>query len=281
MIARIALFVTAAFAFAATSLAGHLGPVLGACLLVAAGIALALAASGTLTAVSAAGGAVGAFASGVLLPVSPVVAGAALVALGYAERSLRVRTTSARALHVALALGTGALAGMVAGHYAAADLSLRAVAVVISAVLVALPQLVEADDPLAYALDGLAEEVGEEPAKAMRAGAELRRTVDESMLDREATRHARATWQSLLRLSQARARLERVGVKRRVRRAAVVQRLDERLAEHVTALERMYLAADEASAAEASLNDRALRSVESSGATLETMADALVDEVEV
>jgi hypothetical protein len=279
MIARTALFLTAALAFMANPIADALDVVPGALLLVALGIGLSLAASGSISAVAAAAGAVGAFAGGVLYASSPAVAGAALVGLCYAERTLRVRTPVARAVHVGLALLVGALAGAVAAHYATAALSVRAVVAVVSAVLVALPQLVEADDPMAYALDGLAEQVGEAPAEAMRQGAELRRTVDETMLDQESRRHARSTWSSLLRLSQARARLERAGSPKRVRRAAVVERIDERLAEHVTALERMYLAADEAKAAEASLDDRALRRVETSGATLEEMAEAIVDEV--
>lgn len=279
MIARIALFLTAALAFAANPIADRLDVVTGAILLVAVGIGLSLAASGSISAVSAAAGAVGAFAGGVLYASSPAVAGAALVGLCYAERTLRVRTPVARAVHVGLALLVGALAGAVAAHYAAAAIAVRAVVAVVSAVLVALPTLVEADDPMAYALDGLAELVGARAAKAMNDGAELRRTVDEQMLDAESRKHARETWRSLLRLAQARARLERAGSPKRVRGAAVVERIDERLGEHVTALERMYLAADEAKAAEASLDDGALRHVETSGASLEEMAEAIVEEV--
>ena len=279
MIARIALALTAALAFAANPLADRLDVVTGAVMLVAVGIGLSLAASGSVSAVSAAAGAVGAFAGGVLYATAPAVAGAALVGLCYAERTLRVRTPVARAVHVGLALLVGALAGAVAAHYAAAAVSVRAVVAVVSAVLVALPTLVEADDPMAHALDGLAEHVGQSAAVAMNDGAELRRSVDEQMLDDESRRHARETWRNLLRLARARARLERAGSPKRVRGAAVVERIDERLAEHVTALERMYLAADEAKAAEASLDDGALRHVETSGASLEEMAEAIVEEV--
>jgi MFS family permease len=279
MFSRIALFVTAALAFAANPLADALGPVFGAILLVALGMALSLAASGAISAVAAAAGAVGAFAAGVLLPVSPAVAGAALVALCYAERSLRVRNPTARAVHVGMALIVGALAGAVAAHYAAAGITIRLVVAIVSAALVALPQLVEADDPLAYTLDGLAEEVSGAPAEAMRAGAELRRSVDEAMLEDDNRRNGKLTWRSLLKLAQARVRLERAGNPKRIRGAAVVERIDQRIAEHVSALERMYLAADTAKAAEASLDDCALRSVESDVISLEEMAEAIVEEV--
>ena len=279
MIARIALFLTAALAFAANPIADRLDAVIGSLMLVAVGIGLSLAASASISAVTAAAGAVGAFAGGVLYATSPAVAGAALVGLCYAERTLRVRTPVARAVHVGLALLVGALAGALAAHYAAAAIAVRVVVAVVSAVLVALPTLVEADNPMAYALEGLAERVGDGAAEAMTNGAELRRSVDERMLDDESRKHARETWRSLLRLSQARARLERAGSPKRVRGAAVVERIDERLAEHVTALERMYLAADEAKAAEASLDDGALRHVETSGASLEEMAEAIVEEV--
>ncbi|HHH30342.1 MAG TPA: hypothetical protein ENK57_18640, partial [Polyangiaceae bacterium] len=238
MIARIALFLTAALAFAANPIADRLDAVIGSLMLVAVGIGLSLAASASISAVTAAAGAVGAFAGGVLYATSPAVAGAALVGLCYAERTLRVRTPVARAVHVGLALLVGALAGALAAHYAAAAIAVRVVVAVVSAVLVALPTLVEADNPMAYALEGLAERVGDGAAEAMTNGAELRRSVDERMLDDESRKHARETWRSLLRLSQARARLERAGSPKRVRGAAVVERIDERLAEHVTALER-------------------------------------------
>jgi hypothetical protein len=47
----------------------------------------------------------------------------------------------------------------------------------------------------------------------------------------------------------------------------------------VKALSRMYTAVDEARAAEASLDDGALRSIETSGESLEQMSRAIVEEV--
>ena len=63
------------------------------------------------------------------------------------------------------------------------------------------------------------------------------------------------------------------------RAATVVKRVDERIAEHVSVLARAYAAASTAHAAEASLDDAAMRSVESVGESLESMSKAIVDEV--
>jgi len=308
LLSRALLFLTAAAAFGVGPLAGRLGPVVGSAALVLLGVALALTASGTTSALAAAAGALGAFASGVLVTVSPAVAGAALVALCYAERTVRVRAPAARAVHVGIALVTGALAGAVTDHYLAADLTVRIVVVVVAAVLVALPLLVEADDPLAHALGEIADEVDEPARSSLIEGAELCRTVDASMLDRPTALQARRTWRALLRLAQARSRLahahrvalpvaaapvpaaasaeDEAGSESEDRPKpsanhgdAVLKRLDQKIADHVAALARMYTAADSAKAAEASLDDEAMRSVQTSGETLEEMSKAIVEEV--
>ncbi len=304
---KIALFFAAATAFAIAPLSQRLGPVWGALLLVLMGIALALAASGAANAVAVAAGAVGAFSSGVLWASSAAAAGAVLLALCYAERTLRVRGASARVAHLAGALVAGGLAGLLAGHYNKADLLLRCVVVVISAVLAALPLLVEADDPIAHTLDGLAEDLRDPAQSSLREGAELRRTADGSLLDRSTQRQVGMTWRNLLRLAQARARLEhsyavavpvaeatcansalplveaevadKQIVPRRSHREAVVRRLDQGIAEHVATLARAFTAADEASAAEASLDDAAMRTVETTGESLEQVSKAIVEEL--
>ncbi len=282
MIHRIALFAAAALAFGLSPLASSLGPVVGSAALVLLGIALALAASGTVSAIAIAGGAAGAFAGGVLATVSPAAAGAVLVGFCYLERTLRVRGATARATHIAIALVGGAIAGALSAHYLAAALTVRLVVVIVAAVAVALPQLVEADDPMAHALDEIADELGGAAQKTLREGAELCRSVDATMLDRDSTRQAQKTWRSLLRLAQARARLERTHERRpaRAHGEAVAKRLDEKLHKHVEVLARMYTAADEAKAVEMSLDDAPLRRVETHGESLEQMSKAIVDEVD-
>jgi hypothetical protein len=221
-----------------------------------------------------------------LATASPAVAGAALAALCFGERSLRVRGSNARVLHVGAALVGGALAGTLTTSFALSPLPVRAVAVTVAAVLLALPLLVAADDPLAHALDGAADDLGGVAAASLREAAELRRAVDEELLDGKTARHVRATWAALLRLAEARVRLSRSSSLRRVASPEggsspgemVVKRVDERIGDHVKALSRAYTAAGAAKAAEASLDDTALRGVETAGESLEEVSRAMVDQ---
>lgn len=288
---KILLLAMAALAFAAAPFALHQGPVTGALALVALGVGLAFAASGQVAALSAAGGALGAFGSALLSPVSPAAGGAVLVALAYAERTSRIRSNRDRLLHIGVGLLGGALAGSLSAAYAAASPAVRVVAAVVAAVLVALPLFVDADDSVAHRLDAFAEDVSEPARAALREGAELRRAADPSLLDRSTSRQVKRTWSALLRLAEARARLEQTVLARHravleqakegpaARAASVIRRVDERIAEHVIVLGRAYAAVTTARAAEASLDDAALRSVESAGESLESMSKAIIDEV--
>lgn len=288
---KISLCVVAALVFAASPYVLGWGPVSGALALLALGVGLALAASGSLSAIAAAGGALGAFGGAVLSPLSPVAGGAVLVGLAFAERSTRVRGKKERLLHIAVGVLGGALAGSLSSAYASASIAVRVVAAVVAAVLVALPLFVEADDATAHRLDAFADDMSEPAKGSLREGAELRRVAEEALLDRGTARQVKKTWAALMRLAEARGRLERsVLAKHRAalevakdgpaaRAAAVVRRVDERIAEHVSVLARAYTAVDAARAAEASLDDAALRSVETVGESLESMSKAIMDEV--
>jgi hypothetical protein len=278
---KLAFLVAAALCFGLAPFTPRLGPVAGSFALVALAVALALAASGAASALAMAGGALGAFASGILLATSPAAAGAALAGLCFAERTLRVRSQSARLLHLGAAVVSGALAGTLGMSFATSAPSVRAVAVTVAAVLLALPLLVDADDPLAHALDGAAADIGGPTGAALREAAELRRTVDDDLLDAKTARHAHGTWAALLRLAEARLRLSRAPSRtlESSPAEAVQKRVDERIGDHVKALSRAYTAAGAAKAAEASLDDAALRGVENAGESLEQVSRAIVDEV--
>lgn len=289
---KIAFLAAAALAFGLAPTTAQLGPVPGALVLVGTAVLLAVAASGALASLAIAGGALGAFAGGLLAAVSPAAAGAAFASLCFAERSTRVRSKGARRLHIAVALGGGAVAGSLTTAFAASSLALRSVALVVATVLVALPLLIDADDPVAHALDSAAEEVEGQARAALQEGAELRRTIDEDLLDKKTAQKVRATWASLLRLAEARARLERTGGTKRIAgkegdgkkpgpspAEAVMGKVDARIAEHVAALWRAYSAADAAQAAEMSLDDTALRGVETAGESMEAVSKAILEEV--
>jgi hypothetical protein len=277
------LAVAAACVFGVSVLDRQIGIAAGSLLLVVAAVALAAAASEGLSAISVASGALGAFASGVLATASPAAAGAALVGLAFFERTLRVRERAARLVHALATVLSGAMAGALSASYLGSSVTLRIVAAVVSTVLVALPLLVEADDAIVHALDAAAMQLVEPARTALAQGAELRRRADAELLAREARRRVERAWGSLARLTETRLRLEhartattRVGAASSPA-SAVVAMVDRRIVEHVAALGRLYAAADTARAAEAGLDDVAVRSVETAGESLDDVSRALVE----
>ena len=270
----ITLLVAAAAAHGLAPFASRLGIVLGSAALVLLAVCLALAASATPSALAVAGGALAALASGTVGNAAPALAGALLLALCFGERTLRVRERNSQVLHIGLAAAAGALGGFLSARYAGADVLVRGVVVIVAAVLSALPLLVVADDPVAFALADIGRDVSDPAKSSLVAGADLRRSVDESLLDRESADDAKKAWQNLLRLAQARARLERTSR----RPDAVVRRLDQRIADHVESLTKMYTAVDAASAASVSLDDSALEKLSDRGSSLDEASKAMVEE---
>lgn len=285
---KLAFVIAAASLFAIAPLSERFGAVASSVALVWMAVLLAVCASGTLNAVSIAAGALGALGSGMLASVSPAAAGAVLVLAAFAERTLRVRSRNGKALHVGLALVAGALAGSLANAFVMATMPVFAVSVVVGAVLAALPLLVEADDPVAHALDEAASLVSEPARAALREGAELRRSSEDVPLDRATHARVRSTWKALLDLAQARVRLEKrvqqpLG-RPRVAEAdgksaadAVLGMIDQRIQEHVEVLERALTAVDTARAAALGLDDAALAPVAQMGDSLEEVSRAMVE----
>lgn len=305
---KIAFVVAAASLFAFAPFANRLGHVGASVALVWLGVLLALVASGSIQSLAIGAGALGAFGAGVLGSASPAAAGAVLVAAAFAERTTRVRSRTAKAVHVVTALVGGALAGSLSTAYGAnTPLPVFAVAVLVSAVLAALPLLVDADDPVAHALEQAASLVPDPAKRSLLDGAELRRNAEEVPLDRATATRVRSTWQSLLRLAEARVRLERSrpqSLLRVVQQAAppaddpnlegppappsiaqrqssaadaVLAMVDQRIAEHVTVLARAYTAVDTVAAARIGLDDTALKNAESVGESLDEVSRALVE----
>lgn len=303
---KLAFVVAAASLFALAPIANRFGPVASSVALVWLGVLLAVCASGSAQSMSVAGGALGAFGSGILAAVSPAAAGAVLVAAAFGERTTRIRSRTARAVHVGMALVGGALAGSLSTAFGAASLPVMAVAILVAAVLSALPLLVEADDPVAHALDEAAAAVAEPSRTVLMQGAELRRSAEEVPLDGATQARVKKTWQSLLRLAEARVRLERSRPKTLVRIGAlsappaapasspspspdtalvaqpsaadaVLGMVDQRIAEHVTVLSKAYAAVDTARAAAVGLDDADLRTMDSMGDSLEDVSRAMVE----
>jgi hypothetical protein len=288
---RLILLIAAAGAFGLAPVVSRMGPVIGGAGSIALAILLACAASGGPSTLSLAAGAVGAFGSGVLQAASAPVAGACLVGFAFAERTIRVRDPAAKAAHVAVAIAGGAIAGALSCAYVAGSGALRVVAILVAAVLVALPLLVDADDPIAHALERSALSLRDPVARLLRDGAHLRRHVDAALIRGEARRNVARTWGSLLRLADGRVRLEQVrGASRAGLRVGatgdtaalsaadtVIHMLDQKIADHVIALVRARAAVDTVRAAELGLDDADARSVDAVGETLEDVSRAIVE----
>ncbi len=278
---RIMLPVAAAVAFGAAPYLSKLGVVSGSAVLVALGVLLAVAASASVSSIAIAAGALGAFGGHVLGSAVPAAGGAILVALAYAERTMRVRGTNARIAHIGATLVTGALAGSLATAYASASPAVRGVAVLVCAVLVSLPLLVLADDPLAAMLEGTSRRVSDPARASLRDAAELRRQVHDIPLDEETARTVGGTWRALRKLAESRLRIEKTKslVRTSSPAAAVATMLDQKIRDHVSALARAYTAVDTAHAAAASIDDAALKNVENTSEHVEETSRALVTEV--
>ena len=279
---KLAFLLAAAAVFGVFPMAMRLGTVTGSLVLVVLGVSLAVAASEGIHALSVGAGAMGAFVGTVLATVAPPIAGAVLVGLAFAERTTRVRGRSARLVHMGGALLGGSLAGVLAYSYSSASLAVHLVAIVVAAVLVALPLLVEADDPIAHMLDEASSDVTGIARTRLSEGAELRRTADDVVLDGDSAKRVKRTWSSLLRLAEARVRLERTTrpgttTSPGSAAAAVVDMVDQRIADHVTALTRAYTAVDAARAAAVGLDDTDLKSVEHGAESLEDVSRAMME----
>jgi hypothetical protein len=272
---------SAALLFAVWPWTALMGTIPGAVASVGLAVLLATAASGGANAVAMAYGAVGALAAGVLSPGASVVGGSLLLLAAYGERTGRVRGRTAKVVHMTAAACGGAIAGAVVASFAQAQPGVRAVAVVVAAVVATIPHVVAADDLVASALDSVAGDVGEPAKGALAAGADLRRNADDALLDRATSRAVRRTWRALVRLAEARLRVQR---SRAVRAApsrgmadGVLAMLDARISDHVAAIARAYSAVDTVRAAELGLDDAALRAAQSAGEALDHVSSAIVD----
>ncbi|MCL2778777.1 MAG: hypothetical protein FWD73_12315 [Polyangiaceae bacterium] len=275
---KIAFIVAAACLFALAPFTARLEPIAASVSLVWLAVLVAVAASSSISALAVASGAAGALAGGMLAPFSPAAAGAVLVACAFAERTTRIRTPQMRALHMLFACVAGALSGSLSTAFASSSFAIAAVAVVVGAVVCALPLLVPADDPVAHALDVTSQSLSGPARELLSNGAELRRIASGIPLDRNIDASVTATWRSLLRLAEARARLEHTlvqlpsGSGKRV----VLGAVDQRIEEHVSVLTRAYAAVDSASAASIALDDVAQKDVEAASDSLEEVSRALV-----
>jgi hypothetical protein len=276
---RVAYLAAIAAAFFALPIANRYGPFVSVGALVAIGVGLALLASAHANSLSVTGGAFAALGAGVMGATSPVAAGAVFVMLVFAERTLRVRGNLPRAAHVLLCLAGGGMSGAITAMYVASAPLVYAVACATAAVVSGLPLLVDADDPVAHLLDVTASALPQPARGALHDGAELRRQTRDVPLDDDVEKSVHNTWKSLVKLANARAKVEPHvrGARTSKHVSGVVAMLDKRIRDHVTLLSRALTAMDTAEAARLGLDDTALRSVASASDALEATGEAIVD----
>ena len=133
---------------------------------------------------------------------------------------------------------------------------------------------------MAHALDGAADDLTGSAAAALREAADLRRAVEE---DPRRRAHRPPAPGDLVRPAPAGGgegaplplALPAAGGHRPARDR---RGWNERIAEHVAALSRAYTAAGAAKAAALSLDDAALRTVQTTGQALEEVSQAIVDQ---
>jgi hypothetical protein len=203
--AVVALYLVALASFAAVPVVALQPPIAGSALLLALALSLSIAASGEVNAACVAAGALGALAFSALAPHEPSLAGAALVGLAFAERTLRVRGARRRIAHALIAVASGAVALRVSASYAAAAVELRLTSSLVAAALACLPLLVAAEEPLEHLLRVAAGGAAGELRASLEAASSLRRWATAQA---PRSRSLRARWSELASLVRARAALE-------------------------------------------------------------------------
>jgi len=275
------LLTSAAGLFTVLPGASRGGLVTGTLLPMLLAIMLAVAVSGRVSGIAVIAGALAAFAGSLAWTFVPALGGAVVVGLAYAERTLRVRAARIRIVHASLATLAGAAAGALSAGYASSPPLYRGVAVVMCAVLAAIPLFIDADDPRVTLLEAAASKLGGPMAATLLDGVELLRCGDTALLDRETAANVKKSWRSLERLLEARLAMVPGSGTANVRRgetaAMVTAMVDRQITEHIASLGRAYAAVTTAGAAEVGIDDSALRDVHARGEALDEQSRAIVE----
>lgn len=215
-------------------------------------------------------GAFGAFAFTLLWPVSPVLAGGALFAGLFAPRSLRAPGgVVGLCLHSAVAIVGGLAALWLVSTYLHDGFSVRAVSVVVAALLASAPWLLPVDDNLARALRAMAARNRGTTRWRLERAAALRREVEERRheLPSKEMKRIDEAFKNLVRLGRVRARAN----------DADASVLDDTIAEHLSALEEGLRAIKVRETVIASVRRDAAHELRQESMGIEAEAEALSD----
>ncbi len=168
-------FLVLGAALSAAELIRSASPAVGALLLVVLGAVVACVASAP-SPMSIGLGALAAVAYGALRPQMPIAAWALFALLVLLGRGVRARGTWAWMIHTAVSLLGGACAMWVTLSYAESDVAARVAAVVVAALMMAMPLFVPVDDTQTASLLALARRSrGPARGRLLRAAAVSRR----------------------------------------------------------------------------------------------------------
>jgi hypothetical protein len=257
---RLWAFLTlAVVTFAGLTRLGSLDLVAASLLQVACGIALAIAASGNLSYLSVAGGAIGALGMGFLGPTSAALGGAVFLACVYFERTSRIADRSRRTMHLGLAVLGGALAAHASQSFLAATFPVLCVSLLVSAALAALPQFIDADDPVTYKLASIAE---------------LRRQTQGLPLESSSKDTVESSWRALAELVETRMIMARTSNSELTR--SIHEKTEEKILEVTRLLHRTLTASAKVRAIETNAQDEVASKLEATGESLEEVERALL-----
>jgi hypothetical protein len=274
---RLWAFLTlAVVTFAGLTRLGSFDLVPASLLQVACGIALAIAASGNLSYLSIAGGAIGALGMGFLSPTSAALGGAVFLACVYFERTSRIADRSRRTMHLGLAVLGGALAAHASQSFLAAAFPVLCVSLLVSAALAALPQFIDADDPVTYKLSVASASLPGDLGKELASIAELRRQTQGLPLESSSKDTVESSWRALAELVETRMIMGRTSNSELTR--SIHEKTEEKILEVTRLLHRTLTASAKVRAIETNARDEVASKLEATGESLEEVERALLGE---
>jgi hypothetical protein len=244
-----------------------------ALLQVAFGVLMAVFASGAVSMLSVAGGALGALAYGALSPVSPALGGAAFLACIFLERTTRMAQARSRSLHLGLAILGGALAAQAAVSFGGVAVATFAVALLVSAALTALPFFVDCDDPITHKLAVAARMLKGDLAKELGEAADLRRQTLLLPLEASSKGTVESSWGALATLVEGRMLATHSGESELLQ--SIHAKTEEKIVEVIRNLKRTLTVSAKVRAAEPHEHDDVAVRLEATGDSLEEVGRAM------
>ena len=274
---RLSFVVLTATVLGATAWFDRLSPIPSALLLVTTTVLLACSASGGFNWATVSFAAIGAFLGAALRGTSFVVAGAVVLAAVFAERTLRVRGGVGRTVHLGASLLAGSAAMFLAQAFGARDMSLFGVAIAVGTALCALPLLIDADDAVAAELDRISKVVPANVAQELRNAAQMRRRAKDVAMDADVAKNVDGTFETLLRLAEARVRVQAASESDGESAQKVAALVDGKISLCASAIRKALAASDAVRAYATARDDQELHALSAKSESIEEVSRTLLE----